>query len=263
MTAALTTPAEVRDTTAWRRVFRHCVLVPLVVTAPVLGLALGSDHRYNVYWHGATVQAHPWRLVTENLRTIPMYLGFGNFRPLGRMLEWTVDLAAYVFAEVTHLPGAGRPAPGAGAGRGRAHRRLRAAGRGRHRSRTALRRAAGARGGAAALRGRRRPHRRRPDEHHHPVRRSLLPERRALVLAVAAWVCQGPRIGALVVLTGAGLAVFNEMAAVALPLATVALLIRARLVRRDQPAARGAALDRFPAGLRAGAGGALGGLPFR
>ena len=101
--AARRESAPVMDS-VWRRVFLRCLLLPLTVTAPLLYLAPDADHRYNVYWHGSIGQGRPWRLVTDNLRSVPMYLGFGNFRPLGRMLEWSVDTLAYVFGEVTHLP---------------------------------------------------------------------------------------------------------------------------------------------------------------
>lgn len=88
----------------WRRTFLRCLVLPAVVTAPLLNLVADADHRYNVYWHGSIGQDRPWRLVTDNLGSVPMYLGFGNFRPLGRMLEWSVDTVAYVLGDVTHLP---------------------------------------------------------------------------------------------------------------------------------------------------------------
>src|SRR5690348_18402773 len=104
MTAVIEEPAVAVGAGAWRRVFLRCLVLPVVVTAPLLYLVPDADHRYNVYWHGSIGQDRPWRLVTDNLRSVPMYVGFGNFRPLGRMLEWSVDTVAYVFGEVTHLP---------------------------------------------------------------------------------------------------------------------------------------------------------------
>jgi hypothetical protein len=232
VTAVVETPPAVAraTTTAWRRIVLHCLVVPLVVTAPVFGLAPGSDHRYNVYWHGSTVQAHPWRLVTENLRTIPMYIDFGNFRPLGRMLEWTVDLAAYVFAEVTHLPvqvGLRLLAALAAATLTAATVLLAEAltARGRlfagppARTVAMLPFAVGASLAAAGQFG------------TTVLFGGLYFLSAALVLAVAAWICRGPRRALPIVLVGAALAAFNEVAVLAVPLATVALYLRVRLVR--------------------------------
>jgi hypothetical protein len=209
----------------WRRVFLHCLVVPLTVTAPLLSLVADADHRYNVWWHGSIGQERPWRLVTDNLRSVPMYVGFGNFRPLGRMLEWSVDTAAYVFGEVTHLP---------------VQVGLRLV--------SAL--AAGALCAAAVVFAEAvtATGRMFAEPPARPI--ALLPFAfaaglcaagrlsttvlfgglyflsAALVLAVAAWVARGPRWGALVVLAGATLAVFNEVAALAPPLATAAVLAR-------------------------------------
>jgi hypothetical protein len=217
------TSVEVRG--PWRRLFARCLLVPLVVTVPLVYLTGNADHRYNVYWHGSIVQDRPWRLVTENLRSVPMYLDFGNFRPLGRMAEWTLDAAAYVFGEVTHLP--------AQVGL-RVVAALAAA---------ALTAVAVVFAEALTARGR---------MFADPPARTiaLLPFAlgasftaagqvsstvlfgglyflsAALVLGVAAWVCRGPRLGWLLVAAGALLAVFNEVAALGPPLATAAAMAR-------------------------------------
>jgi hypothetical protein len=209
----------------WRRTFLRCLVLPAVVTAPLLNLVADADHRYNVYWHGSIGQDRPWRLVTDNLGSVPMYLGFGNFRPLGRMLEWSVDTVAYVLGDVTHLPvqvglrlvsalaaavlcatavlfAEAVTAPG----------RMFAAPPARPIALLPFAFAAGlvaaGRLSTTVLFG------------------GLYFLSAALVLAVAAWVCRGPRLGVLVVLAGAALAVFNEVAALAPPLATAAVLAR-------------------------------------
>jgi hypothetical protein len=218
-------PVVARRAVTWRQVFRNSVVVPLVVTAPVIGVGLIGDHRYNVFWHGATVQARPWELVTDNLRSVPMYISFGNFRPLGRMLEWAVDTLAFSLAEVLHVPVTVTlhllSALAAGV--------LVAA-------IVLLAQAVTAKGPLFA----------------EPPSRTvaLLPFlagtmltaagavsttvlfgglyflSTALVLAVVAWICREPRSVALVIAAGAILAVTNEMAALAPPLATVAVLAR-------------------------------------
>ncbi|MFI5888845.1 hypothetical protein ACIA5D_01860 [Actinoplanes sp. NPDC051513] len=227
MTALLPDESDIslRSGKPWRRVFLHCLVMPVVVTAPLLYLAGNADHRYNVYWHGSLVQDRPWRMVTENLRTVPMYLDFGNYRPVGRMVEWALDTAAYLMVEITHLPA-------------QVGLRLISA-----LAAAVLTAAAVVFAEAVTARGR---------MFAGPPARTiaLLPFAigccltaagqvsstvlfgglyflsAALVLGVAAVVCRGPRPGLLVVAAGAGLAVFNEMAALGPPLATAAVLAR-------------------------------------
>ncbi|WP_433297008.1 hypothetical protein ACQP2F_39875 [Actinoplanes sp. CA-030573] len=242
MTATLAEPvATDLDRTAWRQLFVRCVAVPLAATAPLLSLVAGSDHRYNVYWHGALVQQHPLQIFGQNLETIPMYVDFGNFRPLGRMFEWAVDVGAYLFAEVTHLPvqvglrllsalaaalltAAAVVFAEALTGRGRLFAAPPA------RSLALLPFAIGcclcAAGGNSAT----------------VLFGGLYFGTAALVLAVAAWVCRAPRLGVLLIVAGAALAAFNEMAAIAPPLATAALLARDRLVLGVRPRLRPALL---------------------
>jgi len=226
VTAVLDRPAvAVVAGGAWRRVFLRCLLLPPAVTAPLLYLVADADHRYNVYWHGSIGQQRPWRLITDNLGSVPMYVGFGNFRPLGRMLEWSVDTVAYVLDEVTHLPvqvglrlvsalcaavlcaaavllAEAVTAPG----------RMFAGPPSRPIALVPFAFAAGlcaaGRLSTTVLFG------------------GLYFLSAALVLAVAAWVCRNPRWGVLVVLAGATLAVFNEVAALGPPLATAAVLAR-------------------------------------
>jgi hypothetical protein len=170
-----------------------------------------------------------------------MYLDFGNFRPLGRMMEWAIDFAAYLFGEITHLP---------------VHVGLRVM--------SAL--AAAVLVAAAVLFAEAVTARGRMFAEPPARTIALLPfaiggclcaagqssstvlfgglyfGTAALVLAVAAWVSRGPRLGVLVVVAGAALAAFNEMAALAPPLATVALLARGRLVLGAWPRLRPAFL---------------------
>jgi hypothetical protein len=187
-----------------------------------------------VYWHGATVRSDPSALVTENLRTIPMYVDFGNFRPLGRMLEWSADVAAYLLVELLHLPtnialrvvaalaavvltlaatlfAEAVTAPGRmfAAPPSRAVTLLPFA-------LAASLTAAGPRSTSVFFGG-------------------LYFLSSALVLAVAAWICRSPRPVPLVLLAGAMLATVNEVAALALPVATVALAARSRFVLGHDP----------------------------
>jgi len=83
----------------WRRALLRAALAPLVVLAPIVALAPTADHKYNVYWHGGLFRDDPLRIVPDTLDSLPGYLRNGNFRPLGRMLEKLVDLAAYTLGD--------------------------------------------------------------------------------------------------------------------------------------------------------------------
>ncbi|HEU4347698.1 MAG TPA: hypothetical protein VFR35_07910 [Actinoplanes sp.] len=88
----------------WRRVWWRAVLVPLAVLAPIVALAPTADHRFNIYWHGGLFRDDPLRIVPHTLRSLGNYLGMGNFRPLGRMLEKSLDLAAYTISDLLGVP---------------------------------------------------------------------------------------------------------------------------------------------------------------
>jgi hypothetical protein len=72
--------------------------------APLVTLAPMADHRFNVYWHGAMFRDNPFRIVTHTLATVPSYLELGNFRPVGRMVEKSLDLAAFLLSDTFSVP---------------------------------------------------------------------------------------------------------------------------------------------------------------
>jgi hypothetical protein len=215
-------------TPEWRRLAVRCAVVPSAVLLPLATLAPAADQQYDVYWHGSTVRSMPWTLVTENLRTIPMYLDAGSFGPLGRMVEWCADVAVYVLVEILRLPaelGLALLSAVAAAvltgtvvvfaealtARDRMFAGPPAA------AFTVLPFAMAGCLAATVLLG------------------ALTFLSVALVLGVAVWMCRGPRRMAPVVAAGLALAAFNEIAALAVPLATVAVLLRDR--RRWRPVA--------------------------
>jgi hypothetical protein len=103
--AAVAAPAAgIAPRRLWRRVWQRTVLVPLIVLAPLVALAPTADHRFNLYWHGGMFRDHPLRIVPHTLHSIPGYLTLGNFRPLGRMLEKSLDLIAYTLTDVSGVP---------------------------------------------------------------------------------------------------------------------------------------------------------------
>ncbi|HEU4346969.1 MAG TPA: hypothetical protein VFR35_04180, partial [Actinoplanes sp.] len=100
-----TGPSDRPDTgTLWRRVWWRSILVPLTVLAPLVALAPTADHRFNVYWHGALFRENPQRIVPHTIDSLAGYLRMGNFRPLGRMLEKALDLLAYTVTDLLGLP---------------------------------------------------------------------------------------------------------------------------------------------------------------
>ncbi|WP_250027289.1 hypothetical protein [Paractinoplanes maris] len=88
----------------WRRALLRAVLVPLPVLAPLVALAPSRDHRFNLYWHGGLFRDDPLRIVPHTVGSLPGYLRLGNFRLFGRMLEKALDTVAYAVSEVLGLP---------------------------------------------------------------------------------------------------------------------------------------------------------------
>ena len=218
----------------WRAVWAACVLVPAVVLTPLMTQPPWSDHRLNVYGFGSAYLDRPWRLPVDVIGAVPYFLSVGNFRPLGRIYEWSLDVVVFglvdlgvpanvglrlvalaaailltmtavllaecvtargrVFAGAPSVPAALLPfAIGAGfVASGRMSSTIQFSG--------------------------------------------LYLFSTALVLAVPAWACRavraerlGVRRGVLAVLAGAGIAAFNEMACLAVPLAAVAVAMRGRV----------------------------------
>jgi hypothetical protein len=88
----------------WWRALLRAVLVPLPVLAPLVALAPTRDHRFNLYWHGGLFRDDPLRIAGHTVDSLPGYLRLGNFRLFGRMLEKALDTAAYTASEVVGLP---------------------------------------------------------------------------------------------------------------------------------------------------------------
>ena len=88
----------------WARTAARSALVPLIVLAPLVALAPTADHRFNVYSAGGLYGRDPLRIVPDSLREAPTYLRLGNFRPLGRMAEKSLDLVVYLLGDLFGLP---------------------------------------------------------------------------------------------------------------------------------------------------------------
>ena len=214
----------------WRALLLRCLPAPLVVLSPLVTLTLSADHRFNIYNNGGRYATRPWRLFEAAVTTVPQYLDAGNFRPVGRVLEWSLDVAAFALTALF-----GVPAP--------IGLRLIS-------FLAAILLTVVAVVFVEAIVARRR----RLFDGSPSVAAAMLPfavgaglvaagrlsttvlfgglylTTSALVLGVAAWACRARRAGLLIVLVGAALAAFNELAYLAVPLATVAVLLRGRAV---------------------------------
>jgi len=228
--AAVPVPVVPAADRPWRALFRRCLLAPLVVLAPLVTLTLSADHRFNIYNNGGRYATRPWRLFEAAVTSVPQYLDAGNFRPLGRVLEWSLDVAAFAMTALF-----GVPAPiGLRVISFLAATLLTVAAVVFVEAITARRRRllGGSPSVAAALLP-------------FAIAAGLVAAGRlsttvlfgglylttsALVLGIAAWACRARRAGLLIVLVGAGLAAFNELAYLAVPLATVVVLLRGRVV---------------------------------
>ncbi|MDI6097646.1 hypothetical protein QLQ12_03395 [Actinoplanes sp. NEAU-A12] len=217
----------------WGHVARRCLLVPLVVLTPLLAVAPSRDHRFNVYWHGGMFRGDPGAIVSHTIASGDAYLRLGNFRPLGRMLEKSLDLLAFTGMQQLGLP---------------ATVTLRAVSIGAailltlavvvfaesvlNRGRMI--------GGTPSAVGLLLPYAvgagfiASGQDSTTVLFGGLYFSTAALVLLVAAAACRLDRLrwwnGVLAVTAGAGLAIFNEPAYFAVPLATAAVLLRGRFV---------------------------------
>jgi hypothetical protein len=200
---------------------------------PLVALTPSADHRFNVYSNGGLYASRPWQMLVTAVESVPQFLRLGNFRPLGRIVEWSLDVFAFAMTGLLGVP---------------ANIALRLVSFG---AAIVLTLAAVVFAEAVTARG--RLFRSTPSVLVVTVpfavgmgfvaagRTSttvlfggLYFTSAALVLAVAAYVCRITRLNwpraLLIVLLGAALAAFNELAALALPLTVVAVVVRERVV---------------------------------
>jgi hypothetical protein len=217
----------------WPAVVRRCVLVPLVVLIPLVALTPSADHRFNVYSNGGLYAARPWQMLVTAVQSVPQFLRLGNFRPLGRIVEWSLDLLAFgmtgllgvpanialrivSFAAAIVLTLAAVVFAEAVTSRGRLFAAAPSVLVATVPFAVGMGFVAAGRTSTTVLFG------------------GLYFLSAALVLGVAAYVCRIVRLSwktaILVALIGAALASFNELAALALPLVTVAVVVRERVV---------------------------------
>jgi hypothetical protein len=220
----------------WRAVIRRCVLVPLIVLIPLVALTPSADHRFNVYSNGGLYASRPWQMFVTAAESVPQFLRLGNFRPLGRIVEWSLDVLAFAMTGLLGVPAniALRLVSFAAAivltltavvfaeavtSRGRLFEGTPSVLVATVPFAVGMGFVAAGRTSTTVLFG------------------GLYFLSAALVLGVAALVCRITRLNwpraLLVVLAGAALASFNEMAALALPLASAAVVVRERVILRN------------------------------
>jgi hypothetical protein len=97
-------PAPDAGGPGWRGRWVRAISLPLLVMLPLVGAVPLSDSRYNAYRFGGAYAQRPWELLTDPITSIPRYLDYGNFRPLGRLLERGLDALAYAVSAALTMP---------------------------------------------------------------------------------------------------------------------------------------------------------------
>lgn len=93
-----------RRTASWTTPLVLAIVVPATVLAPLLGSPLKADDRFNILRFGAQYSSDRLGLLRDAWGSIDFYLNLGNFRPLGRVLEHSLDTMAFTIAETLGLP---------------------------------------------------------------------------------------------------------------------------------------------------------------
>jgi hypothetical protein len=97
-------PVEEAGGPGWRGRWVRAVSLPLLVMLPLIAAVPLSDSRYNAYRFGGAYSQRPWELFTDPITSIPRYLDYGNFRPLGRLLERGLDALAFAVSSALTMP---------------------------------------------------------------------------------------------------------------------------------------------------------------
>ena len=88
----------------WWGPYLRAGLAPVLVMLPLLAMAPKADNRFNPYRFGGEYATRPWLVVSDQLRSIPTYLESGTFRPLGRMMERSLDLLTFHVSSALTVP---------------------------------------------------------------------------------------------------------------------------------------------------------------
>ena len=80
------------------------LLLSAVAALPILAFPFRADERFAFYADTARLGANPFRIVAAGIREIPFYINRGNFRPLGRMLDYAEHSFSFEFASFAGVP---------------------------------------------------------------------------------------------------------------------------------------------------------------
>jgi hypothetical protein len=79
--------------------------LPLLVAAPLLGVRLMDDDRFDVFYWGSVYASRPSGIIIDQLRLVPFNLtANGNFRPIGRIFERAQDTLVFLVSEGFAVP---------------------------------------------------------------------------------------------------------------------------------------------------------------
>lgn len=88
---------------ARRRTWFIAAAPAALVTYPLVGLAFQFDERLQIYLRNRSTSANPVAVAADVADGIGHYLDIGNFRPLGRYIEYFIHGLIYEAAEATAL----------------------------------------------------------------------------------------------------------------------------------------------------------------
>jgi hypothetical protein len=88
----------------WRRTLIRAAIAPALLLAPLIATAPRADNRFYIYMFGGEYERQPWRIVSDELSAVSERLDLGNFRPLGRILERSLDLLSHYVSTSFQLP---------------------------------------------------------------------------------------------------------------------------------------------------------------
>ena len=95
--------ADAPTATARRRTWLIAAAPAALVTYPLIGLAFQFDERLQIYLRNRFTSANPVAVAADVADGIGHYLDIGNFRPVGRYIEYFVHGLIYETAEATAL----------------------------------------------------------------------------------------------------------------------------------------------------------------
>jgi len=71
---------------------------------PSIAASPEADERFHIYTFTARFGANPWKIVRYAYDTVPDFLDRGNFRPLGRIVEWSGQVFVGELALLLNIP---------------------------------------------------------------------------------------------------------------------------------------------------------------